>query len=209
MVEKLSNYILNNILYKNEKIEGDQRDIMLFGVTRIIEDIPKYFIIFLLSLIFHVLSEVGIVLAVTLLYKTFIGGAHARTNLVCLISSTAFFFLPVIVSKFVSVNNSILYIAISLIFLFSIYVILRHAPADTEEVPILNKNKRNLFKVLGIVSLIIIYTICIALIKDIYISKIIFTTILLIDIFATKPMYKLYSCKHSYESDEFKEYFNN
>ena len=46
MVDKISNYILDNILYKNEKIEGDKREVMLFGVTRIVEDIPKYLIIF-------------------------------------------------------------------------------------------------------------------------------------------------------------------
>ena len=42
MVDKISNYILDNLLYKDEKVEGDEREIMLFGVTRIVEDIPKY-----------------------------------------------------------------------------------------------------------------------------------------------------------------------
>ena len=209
MVDKLSNYILDNILYKNEKIEGDQRDIMLFGITRIVEDIPKYLIIFLLSLAFHILAEVGIVLAVTLTYKTFVGGAHARTNFICLISSSAFFFLPVLMSKYIILSGIYLYLTYFLIFAFSIYVILRHAPADTEEVPILNKNRRRLFKILGVISLIIIYIIAIVLIKNIVISKLIISTVLLIDIFATKPMYKLYKCKHSYESEEFKEFFND
>ena len=87
MVDKISNYILDNILYRNEKIEGDQREVMLFGVTRIVEDIPKYIIIFLIALSLDILTQLLVVLAITIAYKTFVGGAHARTNLVCLISS--------------------------------------------------------------------------------------------------------------------------
>ena len=32
MVEKMSGYIVDNVLYKGEKIEGDQREIMMFGI---------------------------------------------------------------------------------------------------------------------------------------------------------------------------------
>ena len=38
------------------------------------------------------------------------------------------------------------------------------------------------------------------------IKEIILCTILLIDICATKPIYRLFKCKYSYESEEFKEY---
>ena len=152
--------------------------------------------------------EVGIALAVTLCYKTFVGGAHARTNFICLVSSTAFFFVPVIISKYVLIEGIALNIAYCLVFIFSIYIILRHAPADTEEIPILNKSRRRLFKVLGTISLILIYIISIIFIKNVAISKLIISTVLLIDIFTTKPIYKIFKCKYSYESDEFKEYYN-
>lgn len=206
MVDKISCYILDNVLYKNEKIEGTQREIMLFGITRILEDIPKYITIFLLSLFLNVLMETLIVLAVNIVYKTFVGGAHARTNLVCLFSSVIFFISPSIVTKFINLSFNMTVIASACVYVFSCYVIIRHAPADTEEVPILNKNRRKTFKLLGFISLNLLYVLMM-LIKNQNTNLIILITITYINIFATTPMYKLYSCKHSYESKEFECYF--
>ena len=73
MTEKISNYLLDNFLYKGEKIEGDQREVMLFGTTRILEDLPKYLFVFIVSLFFHILPQVGIVMAVTVLFKIVVG----------------------------------------------------------------------------------------------------------------------------------------
>lgn len=208
MVDKISNYILDNILYKNETIDGDKREVMLFGVTRIVEDIPKYLIIFLIALSLNILMQVLIVLVITIAYKSFVGGAHARTNLVCLISSIIFFISPVVLAKYIDLSNNIMIIASALVFVFSVYIIIRHAPADTEEVPILNKKRRKLFKVLAFISLILVY-VSMLLIKNKITSTIILITLTYINFIATKPMYKLYKCKYSYESDEFKEYFQD
>lgn len=208
MVEKMSVYILDNILYKNEKIEGEERDVMLFGVTRIVEDIPKYLIILLLSIFLDILGYVGIVLGITILYKTFIGGAHARTNYGCLIFSTIYFLSPVYFSKYVNISNIWLYFSMFAIFLFSVYVIIRKAPADTEEVPIINKKKRNTLKIMSTISLLVIYVLLMFAIKEQNVKEMILFTIFLINVGATKPMYKLLRCKYSYESEELKEYFN-
>lgn len=208
MVEKMSVYILDRILYKNEKIEGDKRDMMLFGVERIVEDVPKYIIILLISILLDIVPLVGIVLGITILYKTFIGGAHARTNFTCLIYSTIYFVSPVFVSKFINLTNTSLYLSMIFILVFSIYVIFKIAPADTEEVPIINKKKRNTLKVFAFISLIVIYGILIFAINNMQIKTIILFTLFLINIGATKPVYKLLKCKYSYESEELKEYFH-
>lgn len=208
MVDKISNYILDNVLYRNEKIDGDEREVMLFGVTRIVEDIPKYVIIFLIALSLDILTQLLVVLAITIVYKTFVGGAHARTNLVCLISSIIFFISPAVLAKYIDLSKNIMIVASALVFVFSTYVIIRHAPADTEEVPILNKKRRKLFKVLAFISLILVY-VSMLLIKNKITSTIILITLTYINFIATSPMYRLYKCKHSYESDEFKEYFQD
>lgn len=206
MVDKISNYILDNILYKNETIDEEKREVMLFGVTRIVEDIPKYLVIFLIALALDILMQLCVVLAITIAYKTFVGGAHARTNIACLFSSIIFFISPILLAKYIDLSNNIMIIASVIVFLFSTYVIIRHAPADTEEVPILNKNKRRLFKVLAFISLILVY-VSMLLIKNKITSTIILITLTYINIFATNPLYKLFKCRHSYESDEFKDYF--
>lgn len=205
MIEKMSNYILDNFLYKNEKVEGDEREIMLFGITRILEDIPKYIIIFLIGYFCNILQYIGIVLAITIMYKTLVGGAHARTNIICLFSSIAYFILPICIAKYININ---IYLFTSIIFVISLFIIWKIAPADTEEVPILKKARRNKLKLTALISISLILAFNLLKIQDSYIQNLILVTILIIDICTTKPIYRLYRCKYSYESEEFKEYYN-
>ncbi|MDO4282047.1 MAG: accessory gene regulator B family protein [Clostridia bacterium] len=205
MIEKMSNYILDNFLYKDEKVEGNEREIMLFGITRILEDIPKYTIIFLIGYFCNILQYMGIVLAITMMYKTFVGGVHARTNIACLIFSTIYFILPVFIAKYINVN---IYLLTLVTFLLSLIVIWRIAPADTEEIPILKKAKRKKLKLIGLISLLVILSFNLLEIQDLYIQNIILITILNIDLCTTKLVYKFFKCKYSYESEEFKEYYN-
>ena len=46
MLEKVSDFIVCDMLYKNETISSEQKDVMTFGVRRILEDTPKYVAIF-------------------------------------------------------------------------------------------------------------------------------------------------------------------
>ncbi len=209
MVDKLGNYLLDNVLYKDEKITGDQREIMLFGVVRILEDIPKYVLIILISFLFNILKDVAIVGLITICYKGFIGGAHARTNLICFLVSLMFFTLPVIISKNISLSNDAIYFIYFITFIYSTFIILKISPADTEEIPILSSEKRKRYKLFAFISLLLIYIVTLYIIKSNYISTIIISTIFLINTFSTKPFYRLFKCKYSYESEEFKDYFNN
>ena len=208
MVDKISNYLLDHFLYKGETVEGNEREIMLFGITRIVEDVPKYLFVFIVSLFFHILPQVGIVLLITILYKVLIGGAHARTNTECFIFTSLYFFIPVLAGKYVNIPLFYLYVISAIIFVYSLYVIYKHVPADTEEIPILNKDKRKRYKIYAIISLILIYISTIVLAKfNVEYAKIIFSTVFLINFFTSNFMYKILRCKHSYESDEFREYF--
>ena len=208
MSEKVSNYLLDHFLYKGETVEGNEREIMLFGITRIVEDVPKYLFVFIVSLFFHILPQVGIVLLITILYKVLIGGAHARTNTECFIFTSLYFFIPVLAGKYVNIPLFYLYVISAIIFVYSLYVIYKHVPADTEEIPILNKGKRKRYKIYAIISLLLIYIPTIVLAKfSVEYTKIIFSTVFLINFFTSNFMYKILRCKHSYESDEFREYF--
>lgn len=208
MVDKISNYLVDNVICKGEIIDSDEREILNFGVTRIVEDIPKYIIMLTISIITNTLSSLGIVFAVTIAYKTFIGGAHARTNLICLISSNVIFFTPILISKLINMSDLVIYMTYGIIFIFSLFVIYYIAPADTEEVPILKAERRNKLKIQGLISLVIIFTVSLLFIRSSEIKEIIVSTVCIIDICATKPVYRLYKCKYSYESEEFKDYFN-
>lgn len=207
MVEKMSGYIVDNVLYKGEKIEGDQREIMMFGITRVLEDIPKFILIFIIALFLNLLKELAIVAGTILVYKTFIGGAHARTNLICFICSSLFFITPGVIARYFEFSNVIFFICLLVIDLFSIYVILKYAPADTEEVPILNKRKQNTMKILALISLVVININLLFFIKINYLREIILITILYTNLMTTNVAYKILKCTRAKDSEEFKDCF--
>ena len=206
MVEKMSEYIVDNWLYKNEKPTEEQKEIMMFGITRILEDIPKYVSIFLIAFFLNILKDVGIVLLITLLYKSFLGGAHADGNIKCFIYSALFFITPSFIARYIGIPNIAMIVIAIIINLFSIYAVIRYAPSDTVEVPILNKKKRFIMRLLSFISLILI-NISLFFVKDIIIQKIVFITIFYSSLMSTNLAYKLLKCTRSKDSDEFKEYF--
>lgn len=209
MIDKFGNYLLDNVLYKGETVTEEKREVMLFGIVRILEDIPKYTGIFLLSMLLNILPDVGIVLLITIMYKIFVGGAHARTNIGCFVSSALYFWIPVYVSKNTNLSETIIYIIYSITFLFSMYIIVKIAPADTGEVPILNKNRRKKMKMCAFLSLSLIYIISLVFINNSFMQMLIVVTILLTDILATKPLYRFFKCQYSYETEEFDGYYKN
>jgi accessory gene regulator protein AgrB len=91
MIEKISNYIVDNVLLTNESPDEDYREVMCFGVTRILEDIPKFASIFFMCYLLGVINQFFVVLAITLTYKAFVGGAHARTNIGCFLISIRYY----------------------------------------------------------------------------------------------------------------------
>ncbi|MDF2865860.1 MAG: AgrB-like protein [Clostridia bacterium] len=207
MIEKMSQYIVRNILLTDEQSSDDEKEIILFGVTRILEDVPKFIAIFLMCYLLDILKELSVVFAITISYKTFVGGAHARTNWGCFIISSIYFILPIIFAKYFNYSVYLLDILFVLVIIFSLYIIVKMAPADTEEVPIISKKKRNQLKVFGGISITVITFSIIMLIKDITYIKIILYTVFLIDLFATPLAYKLLKCKLGIEAEEFKDLY--
>lgn len=208
MLEKVSNYIVCDMLYKNETISSEQKEVMIFGVSRILEDIPKYVAIIGICAYLNLLQQLFIVLLVTITYKTFVGGAHARTNLICFVFSLIMFLAPILIPIYINFNHTGNLILYGLVLVSSGYIIIKVAPGDTEEVPILKKSRRNKLKIKAIIVFVILYFSAIFIINNLYNTQIILLTILFINLAATDTVYKIFKCKHSYESEEFAMYFN-
>lgn len=203
MIEKISNYIVDNLLLDSKSYDEDYVEVMRFGVTRILEDIPKFVCIFFMCYLLGTVNELFVVLAVTLFYKAFVGGAHARTNIGCFLISTFYFIMPIILAKYINYDINIFYIIYSITIIFSLYIIVKIAPADTEEIPIINKRKRRNLKTCAGISLIIITILIPFFINYIIYMKTILYTILLVNVFTLKPMYRLLKCKYGIESEEY------
>ncbi len=206
MIEKISMYLVEK-LQDDDYMDQDAKDVLQFGVQKLIEDISKYILILTFCFFIGWLKEALLVILFSACYKTFVGGAHADDNIKCLIYSTIYLLLPVFFAKYIDMHIYIIYGLYISNFIFSLYVIYKHAPADTEEVPIINKEKRRLLKVCGFISLIIIHASIFIFEMDMEVIKILIITLISINIFTLDFAYKLLNCKRGIWSKEYKDLY--
>lgn len=198
MIEQISNNLLK--LLSDEKDTCEQKEILLFGITRIVEDVPKYIALILISLFLGVIKELAIVYGVIITYKSFVGGVHLKTNIGCfvwtLISNLACIYIPMLLD-FAIKELTLMYI---IVYVFSIYIIITYVPADVPEIPIVNKKRRIRDKIMSFIMLNMLYLIAILFIKNTYYSSIIIITIFNIDIMTIRLIYKLFKNEYGYET---------
>lgn len=198
MVERISKKILNILSDENDSEE--QKEILLFGITRIVEDVPKYLAIIIICLILGVMKEFIIVMSVTALYKTFMGGVHLHTNIGCfiasLISILSCIYLPMLLEEY----PKILIVLSVFTYIFSIYCILVYVPADVPEIPIINKKRRKRDKIMSNIILNILFIVSFCVVKDSRYILTIIITILSIDIMTTRTIYKIFKSEYGYET---------
>ena len=198
MIDKISEKILN--ILSNENQTEEQREILLFGITRIVEDIPKAIGIIITGFILGIIKEMLIVTLVIILYKTLTGGVHAKTNWGCFIYSLVFYLAIIYMAKFIVFTDISKYSMYAIIYIFSIYTIIVYVPADVPEIPKVNLNLRKTLKIKSIIMLNLIYVITLLLIKDVLIQNLIIYTVLFIGIMTTRTIYNLFKAEYGYET---------
>lgn len=196
MIEKLTNLIVDKFLLKGEE-DPERREILCFGITRILEDIPKTVGIFLIGFMLGIVKEMLVVSVILMGYKTFVGGVHAKTNFTCFIYSLLFYLVIIYTSQLLVFEN-ILYLYICL-FIFAIYCIFVYVPADVPEIPKVDNKLRKTLKIKSLISLIILYTVAFVS-KDVYFANLIIYSIFFTNIMTTRTMYKIFKNEYGYES---------
>jgi len=198
LINKISNKILKFLV--NENSTQEEKEILLFGITRIIEDVPKYIGIFILSCLFGFLKEVAIVTLIMVVYKTFTGGVHAKTNWGCFIY-TVLFYAAIIYTSHIIMLSGINKIGVyTLIYIFCTYTIFVYVPADVPELPKVNKNLRRNLKIKSIISLNIIYIIITFGVKDVLIQNLIIYSTFYISLMTTRSIYKMFGETYGFET---------
>lgn len=198
MLEKISESIFKHICIGDSTEE--EKEILLFGITRIVEDIPKTIGIILLGIILGILKEIAIVTVVIMLYKTFVGGVHAKTNLGCFAYSTLFYLITIYSARYLTFPNYNQWGVFGLMYIFALYTIIVYAPADVPEIPKVNKKLRIKLKIKSLISLNVIYVLCIFILKDTVIINLIIYSVFYISLMTTRSIYKLFRNKYGYES---------
>ncbi len=198
MVEKVSQKILD--ILSDESDNQEQKDILLFGITRIVEDIPKYIAIIIICTLLGVIKEFGLFMIITIMYKTFVGGVHLHTNIGCfvgtLLSTLICIYLP---NYIVKMENIVLPFYI-FVYIFSLYVIWVYVPADVPEIPVINEKRRKRDKIMSLIILNLLFVITFFVIKNQIYGCIIIMTILEIDVMTTRTIYKIFKNEYGYET---------
>ena len=153
MIEKFCNFILNKMRKKMPDMTDENAEIILYGLQLLIGEMPKMFILFGLSFLLGIGWLMLFAFIAIVPYKAVSGGFHLHTHMGCIISTVAFFYGVILISKFLILTDIQRYVLVAISFIFGILMVSLYAPADTEEVPIISKKERKFKKIMSYVML--------------------------------------------------------
>lgn len=199
----MKKYVLDNCM----RIIKDSKDYdetklaeIKYGLESLYLSITKIIVISLLSLILGIFKEFLIFLVVMGVMRIPSFGIHASKTWICLVVSTIAFIGVPFLSLYVTLNVPTKIIVGAL----SIIGICAFSPADTVKRPIINKNRRRIYKILSTI-IATLYIVISIVIKDNYISNCFFFATILQNIFISPFTYKLFKMPYN----NYKAYITN
>lgn len=199
MIDKFCDWITRKIKENVENIDEEKELVIDFGIRLIFGELPKIILIFILGFVLNIGWYTLILFFLLAPYRSFVGGFHLKTHIGCIITTTFLYLGPIIFAKYFAIPKlDVLYILSGLITIFSIIVIIKYAPADTENIPILTKKERKSKRIKAYIALAILLAIII-LSPDRIISYMFIYGIFLEDLTALPIAYKITKNKYGYE----------
>lgn len=198
MIDKICMFLTNKIRKEMPEIDDEKAEVINYGLQNIIGEIPKTFLVLIISYFFGIWKETLITFALLIPYKGASGGLHLKTHIGCVVGTTLFYCGIPALAKVVILNDIAKYIIIAVLFIFGIWMIKLYTPADTENVPILTKKDRKRQQLISYVTFIVGLIVA-GVIKINTISNIIIFGYFLQTLMITKFAYKLTNNKYGYE----------
>lgn len=199
MVEKICTTLTSKIRKEMPEINDERAEIINYGLQLIIGEIPKTVALILIAWALGVLETTILALLLIMPYRTVSGGVHLKTHIGCIVATTIMYTGNAFISRYIVWNPFYLkYIVAFGIWIFSMIMIKKYAPADTEDVPILRAKERKIKKFLSYIFMTI--TLILGLIiRNNVISNILIIGVLFQTISITRFVYKLSNNKYGYE----------
>lgn len=198
MIEAICNSLTKKIIKSVDGYDESKADEISYGLQLLIGEVPKFFITFILAWLLNIIDLTIISFIIILPYRMFSGGFHLRTHLGCIIATNTMYIGSAYLASILNFDNTIKYILIAITFIFSFVMISKYAPADTENIPVLQKKERKKRKICSFVivgiELIIAIVIPYKVISNMIIIGIIVQTLTI-----TKLAYKITKNKYGYE----------
>ncbi|MGN1270309.1 MAG: accessory gene regulator ArgB-like protein [Clostridia bacterium] len=199
MIDKFCDWLTNKIKEKVTDIDEEKELVINFGIRLIFGELPKILVLFIIGFLLNIGWYTLLLFTLIAPYRSFTGGFHLKTHTGCMITTSILYLAPIIIAKNVQVKQPIiLYTLAVLIAIFSIIIIAKYAPADTENMPILSKKERKSKKTKAYVTLIILLGI-ILLNPNYIVSYMLIFGVLLQNLTVLPISYKLTNSKYGYQ----------
>ena len=198
MIEKICAFLTNKIRKEMPEIDDERAEVINYGLQNIVGEIPKVFIMLGIAYFLGIFKLALFTFVALFPYKGASGGVHLKTHLGCITFTTIFYCMIPFVSQYFVLTNIIKCIIVSLVWIFGILMIKLYAPADTEDVPILESKVRKKKQIISYITFTIGLLVAI-FIKNNVISNILILANLFQTIMITKFVYKLTNNKYGYE----------
>ena len=198
MIDKICTFLTNRIRKEMPEIDDERAEVIHYGLQNIVGEIPKVFIMLGIAYILGIFKLALFTFLALFPYKGASGGIHLKTHLGCIIVTTAFYCIIPFVSQYFIFPTIAKYITIAIVWIFGMIMIKLYAPADTEDVPILEKKVRRKKQIVSYITFTLGLLVA-AIIKNNVISNILILANLFQTITITKFIYKLSNNKYGYE----------
>lgn len=198
MIEKICLFLTNRIRKEMPEINDEKAEVINYGLQNIVGEIPKVFLMLGVALILGIFKWALITFIIFLPYRGASGGLHLKTHLGCILGTIIFYCGIPFLAKYFVLPEIAKYFVIGILWLFGMIMIKLYAPADTEDVPILEKKVRRKKQIASY------FTFSIGLLIALLIRNNIVTNILILGSFVqtlliTKLAYRLSNNKYGYE----------
>lgn len=195
IINKSMLFIKDNSSYNDEKLAE-----IKYGLESIYILITKTIIILAVAFILGIFKEVVIFSLLYSLIRMPSFGLHATKSWICLVSSLSIFLIFPLICKYAVIPNWIK----SVIGIINILFMFKNAPADTYKRPIVNKKRRERYKLL---SVLVATIMCMTsfFIKDSFLSNALILSVF-VQLFLISPfVYKVFGLPYN----NYKNYINN
>ena len=198
MIDKICLFLTNKIKKEVPDIDDERAEVINYGLQIIVGEVPKTFIMLAVAYILGVFKLSLITFIILIPYRGASGGFHLHTHIGCIVSTCIMYSGVALLSKYVVIVEGIKYLFIAFTWIFGMIMINLYAPADTEDVPILETKIRKKKQIASYIAL------SIALIVAIFIQNSVISNILIFGnlvqtLTITKLAYKLTNNKYGYE----------
>lgn len=183
---------------RNAEVDDERAEIIMYGLQNIIGEFPKIFIILLIAYLLGMLKVTVISILLIAPYRCFSGGVHMKTHIGCIIYTLLLYSGSAFLGKNIILLGQTKYILALCIWIFCMIMIKLYAPADTENVPILQKKERKKKQIFSYIILTVEFVIAI-FITNPMISGIIIFGDFIQTLTITRLAYKITNNKYGHE----------